>query len=305
LPMSQNTATWAYNRPRVALETTLLLHGVPPDQALPMYDDLAAIVTAAGAQPRAMAVLDGRPVSDLSRCQLQAMLAGPSASKINTSSMGVVADAWWRGQGPSRGHGATTVSTTMEMAAMAGIRVFATGGLGGVHKGYGTHWDVSADLYAFTRFPVAVVTSGCKSILDVQATREMLETLGVPVIGYRTDRFPAFYTRDGGCGVDARFDDAATLAAFVRHEMARTCRGVVIANPIPEADEIDPVKFAGWLAQAEAEAAAKGATGRAVTPAVLGALHRLSGGATLKANIALVRHNVAVAAEVAVAMGEP
>jgi pseudouridine-5'-phosphate glycosidase len=139
--MSQNPATWAYNRPRVALETTLLLHGVPPEQALPMYDDLAGIVTAAGAQPRAMAVLDGRPVSDLSRCQLQAMLAGPSASKINTSSMGVVADAWWRGQGPSRGHGATTVSTTMEMAAMAGIRVFATGGLGGVHKGYGTQVD--------------------------------------------------------------------------------------------------------------------------------------------------------------------
>ena len=142
-------------------------------------------------------------------------------------------------------------------------------------------------------------------VLGRAVATPLSQALGVPVIGYRTDRFPAFYTRDGGCGVDARFDDAATMAAFVRHEMARTCRGVVIANPIPEADEIDPVKFAGWLAQAEAEAAAKGATGRAVTPAVLGALHRLSGGATLRANIALVRHNVAVAAEVAVAMGEP
>lgn len=285
------------HRAHVALETTLLLHGVPQELGVSLFDELSKIVRDAGAEPRAMAVFNGKPVTNLSRCQLEAMLAGPSASKINTSSMGVIADDAWRGTRTQ--HGATTVSTTMELAAMAGIRVFATGGLGGVHKGYATQLDISADLMAFTRFPVAVVTSGCKSILDVMATREMLETLGVPVVGYQTSNFPAFYSRDAGCGVDARFDDAAELARYVRHELARTCRGVVVANPIPEADELGSAEFAGWLAAAEGEATARGASGRAVTPIVLNALHRLSGGRTLAANVALVKNNAKLAAELA------
>src|SRR5690606_10624096 len=133
---------------------------------------------------------------------------------------------------------ATTVSATMEIAAAAGLRLFATGGLGGVHRGYAQRLDISADLAALARFPVAVVCSGVKSLLDVESTREALESLGVPVVGFGTDRFPAFYRRASEAGVDARFDDPESLAAFLSQELARTGRAVVVANPIPAADEI-------------------------------------------------------------------
>lgn len=282
----------AYSLPRVALETTLLLHGVPAADALPLFDSLVATVKANGAHPRALGLFDGQPVDGLTRCQLAAMLAGPAVAKTNTATLGALM--------AKRAHGATTVSTTMELAASRGIRLFATGGIGGAHKQWATHGDISADLAALARFPVAVVTSGCKSILDVLATREMLETLGVPVIGYQTSSFPAFYQRDGGCDVDARFDDAEQLGRYCAHELARTGRGIVIASPVPEAEELAPDQFALWLSQAEEHAAARGAVGRAVTPIVLGALHQLSGGATLRANIALVQRNCEVAAQVAV-----
>ena len=213
---------------RVALETTLLLHGVPRGEALPLAAELAAIVRKHGANPALVGVLKGQPVVGMSDAQLRELLAEADVPKLNSASLGV---ALARG-----GSGATTVSTTMELAAGAGVRVFATGGLGGVHRGLTQRLDISADLMAFTRFPVAVVTAGCKSLLDVINTREMLETLGVPVIGYRTDRFPAFYTRDGGVGVDARFDDAAELANYLDRELNRAARGVVVCNPIPAAD---------------------------------------------------------------------
>lgn len=275
----------------LALESTLLLHGVPRDSALSLHRELAAIARARGATPLLVGVFAGVPTVGLSDDQLAAMLAAPHVEKLNTGLLGVALHR--------RQHGATTVSTTMELAAAAGVRVFATGGLGGVHRGLTERLDISADLLAFTRFPVAVVTSGCKSILDVPSTRELLETLGVPVIGFRTDRFPAFYLRDGGIGVDARFDDRADLAAFLRHELARTGRGVVVANPIPEPDQLMPVEWAHWLAQAEAKARADGATGRDITPAVLAALHEISAGATLRANLALVKANTDLAARLA------
>lgn len=276
----------------VALETTLLLHGVPRQAAMPLAAELAGIVRSGGATPALIGVLGGRPVVGLTDAELAQLLALPDVPKLNSAGLGIAM---------ARGHsGATTVSTTMELAAAAGVRVFATGGLGGVHRGLANRLDISTDLMAFTRFPVAVVTAGCKSILDVINTREMLETLGVPVIGFRTDRFPAFYSRDGGVGVDARFDDLAELARFVERELNRTARGLVICNPVPAADEIPPAQFEKWLAAAQQEASA--ASGRDVTPAVLGALHRLSGGATLRTNIALVKHNAQVAAELAVRM---
>lgn len=283
--------------PRVALESTLLLHGVPKDAALPLADALDQLVRGAGAWPALVAVIGGRGVVGVSRDQLAGLLVQPAVAKLNTSSLGV---ALARKQS-----GATTVSTTMELAAAAGVRVFATGGLGGVHRGYGEHLDISTDLMALTRFPVAVVASGCKSILDVPSTRELLETLGVPVIGWQTDRFPAFYQRDGGVGVDARFDDMDELAAFARSELVRTGRGMVIANPIPVAAEIPASQWLMWLAEAEQRARAEGATGRDVTPAILNAVHAISGGATLKANIALVKSNALVAARLAVAMAAP
>jgi pseudouridine-5'-phosphate glycosidase len=290
---------------RVALETTLILHGVPRDAAPALARELDAIVRSHGAIPALCAVINGEPVVGVTPAQLETLFAQPHVAKLNTASLG---PALWRKQ-----HGATTVSTTMELAAGAGVRLFATGGLGGVHRNLVHRLDISADLLAFTRFPVGVVTSGCKSILDVAGTRELLETLGVPVIGYRTDRFPAFYQRDTGAlsvGVDARFDDLDELAAYLRAELARTARGVVICNPIPAEHEIPAADFDRWLAQAHAEVEAtavlaaggvgsSAAVGRDVTPAILGALHRISDGATLKANIALVKDNARVAAELA------
>lgn len=301
-------------RARVALETTLLIHGVPPDAARPLADRLAAIVRAEGAEPALVGVVDGAAVVGMTDGQLDQLLAaangpghgGPgSIPKLNTGNLG---PALFRGT-----HGATTVSATMELAAAAGVRVFATGGLGGVHRtpaGAAPHFDISADLGAFARFPVAVVTSGVKSILDLAATRELLETLGVCVVGYQTDDFPAFYMRrcDKALGasvgpVDARFDDAGELAAFIRFELDRARRGIVVCNPIPVEHEVSPIDWRRWLAAAEGRAHAAGAGGRAVTPAVLGALHEVSEGATLKANIALIENNARLAAQIAAKIG--
>ena len=281
--------------PVVALETTLLLHGVPKEASLQLARDLASDVMAGGAKPALVGVVAGDAIAGLRDEELNVLLAAAKVPKANTSNLGVLL--------ARKSHAATTVSTTMEIASAAGIRVFATGGLGGVHQGWTQHLDVSADLMAFTRFPVAVVTSGCKSILDVVATRELLETLGVPVVGFRTDRFPAFYQRESAAGVDARFDDIDELARFVSLELARTGRGVAVANPIPVADELPAAEFAGWLAAAQKVVSnAGGAGGRDATPAVLGQLHALSGGATLRANIALVRNNARVAGQLAAAM---
>lgn len=279
--------------PRVALETTLLLHGVPRPSAADLARELAATVRRHGAEPALVGVLRGRPIVGLSEADLAELLALDAhlIPKLNTANLGLALAA-----GRS---GATTVSTTMELAAAAGIRLFATGGLGGVHPGLARHLDISADLMAFTRFPVAVVTAGVKSILDVAGTRELLETLGVPVVGFGTDRFPAFYLRESDAGVDGRFDDPAALAAFIARELARTGRGIVVANPIPEADEIPRADWDRWLAEANARAAEAGVTGRDLTPYLLAQVHELSGGATLRANIALVKHNAALAAQLA------
>ncbi|MBL0871446.1 MAG: pseudouridine-5'-phosphate glycosidase, partial [Phycisphaerales bacterium] len=276
---------------RVALETTLLIHGVPRTESLALAHELSTIVRTNGAQPALVGVVHGQPRVGMTDDELRLLLDQPSVPKLNTASLG---PALFRKQ-----HGATTVSTTMELAAGAGVRLFATGGLGGVHRNLFQRLDISADLSAFTRFPVAVVTSGCKSILDVINTREALETLGVTVVGFRTDRFPAFYCRDGGAGVDARFDDEGELAQFIHDELPRTARGIVVCNPIPQQFEIPANQFESWLKQAQDEANAKNADGRDVTPAILGALHRLSGGATLKANIELVKDNARLAARLA------
>ncbi len=285
--------------PPVALETTLLVHGISRDKSLGLSRELAEIVRAGGAIPELVGVLRGKAVVGMSESQLSEMLALPSVPKLNTANLGIALARGWSG--------ATTVSATMELAAAAGIRVFATGGLGGVHKAEtGSGLDVSSDLVALTRFPVAVVTSGVKSILDVHATREVLETLGVPVVGFRTDQFPAFYLRrtEPPIGVDARFDDVKELAAFVRAELMRSGRGIVVVNPIPAGDEISQGEWEGWLIAATALAVAAGVSGRGVTPFVLGKLHELSGGATLRANVALIKANAGLAGRLARAMSE-
>lgn len=270
----------------VALETTLLVHGVPKGEGAKLAAHLRADIESRGASAAVVGVIAGMPTVGLTDPELAALLAAPSVPKANTGNLGVLIHR--------RSHAATTVSTTMELAAAAGVRVFATGGLGGLHKGFAERPDISADLAAFTRFPVATVCSGVKSLLDVVGTRELLETLGVCVVGWRTDQFPAFYQRESGAKVDARFDDASELAAFVGAELSRTGRGIVVCNPVSGEHEIERGVFEAWLREAEREAATS--AGRDVTPAVLGALHRLSGGATLRTNIALVRENARVAA---------
>lgn len=271
----------------VALETTLVVHGVPRGEGESLSEALGACVRDEGVEPALVGVVGGRPIVGMTDAELRTLLEADAVEKANTSNLGVLMHL---GR-----HAATTVSATMELAAAAGVRVFATGGLGGLHFGLAERPDVSADLAALARFPVAVVTSGVKSLLDVEGTRELLESLGVPVIGFRTDRFPAFYLRQSGARVDARIDDVEVLAGFVDSELSRTGRGIVIANPIPEADEIERADWDRWLTQAQA-AAHEG--GRDVTPKVLAALHHFSHGRTLGANIALARSNATLAGQI-------
>ncbi|MBL0926790.1 MAG: pseudouridine-5'-phosphate glycosidase [Phycisphaerales bacterium] len=281
--------------PHVALETTLLVHGVPKSSAIGLHREISGLVHEAGAHPALVGVVRGAAVVGMTEAELAGMLESPSVPKANTSNLGVLLH--WESSA------ATTVSATMELAAAAGIRLFATGGLGGVHENYGCSLDISSDLAAFTRFPVAVVASGVKSILDVAATREALETLGVPVVGYRTDRFPAFYQRRTDSRLDATFETPEALGRFLASELRRTGRGVVVANPIPESDEIPEALFNGWLEKAEDLAEASQVSGREVTPFLLARLHELSGGQTLRANIALVKSNARLAAQLASAIG--
>lgn len=277
----------------VGLETALPVHGVPRERATDICDALAAAVESGGSRAAFIGVLAGRPIVGLTRDELQTLLDAPLVAKANTANLGILVQ---RGV-----HGATTVSTTMELAAAAGLRVVATGGLGGVHRGYADRLDISADLAAFTRFPVAVVTSGVKSLLDVESTREAFETLGIPVVGFRTDAFPAFYLRGSDARVDARFDDAGELAAFLRNEITRTGRGIVVANPVPHDAAVDHQDWDRWLALATASASR--ATGRDITPAILAKVHELSGGRTLEANIALAVSNARLAGQLSHAIG--
>lgn len=280
--------------PAVALETTLLAHGVPRDAALPLHHELSTIIRSHGAAPALTGLVRGAPTIGMTDSELAELLNTPGLPKANTANLGILMH--W---GASA---ATTVSSTMELAAAAGIRLFATGGIGGIHEGLGCNLDISSDLTAFTRFPIAVVCSGVKAILDVHSTREALETLGIPVIGYRTDAFPAFYLRDTPDQVDARFDDIPSLAAFLRAELSRARRGILIANPIPAEHAISPQDWESWLEQAEDRAESASIRGRAVTPFLLAALHDISAGRTLRANIELVKSNASLAAQLAFAL---
>ncbi len=278
---------------RLALESTILTHGVPRDAAMPLARELAAISRRCGAEPAVVGIYEGKAIAGLSNEQIESMLAYPNVAKANSANLGALMH-----QGA---HASTTVAATMEIAAAHGIRVFSTGGIGGVHHGFAQRLDISADLFAFTRFPVAVVASGVKSILDVESTRELLETLGVPVVGYRTSAFPAFYLRESDAEVDVRFDDAGKLADFVGGELRRTGRGILIANPIPNEFAMRPEEFSAWLRQAQAAVGSE-ASGRDATPRLLGALHRVSGGKTLSSNLALIRANTELGATLAASL---
>lgn len=277
--------------PTLALESTLLTHGVPRDRALEIAAELARAVTAADGRvtPAVVGVHRGVPTVGLTDEELAAVLADDGVVKANPSSLPL---AVHRGR-----NAATTVATTMQLAAAAGVRVFATGGIGGVHPGLATRPDISADLAALARYPVAVVASGAKSILDLGATRELLETAGVPVIGFGTDRLPAFYLRESEEMVDERFDDPEDLARFLDGYLGEDSGGALICNPIPHEAAMQPAEFEGFLKRAESVAA--GATGRDATPAILGALHDVSEGRTLEANIALALSNASLGSRLA------
>jgi len=282
-------------KPVVALETTLVTHGLPHPQGLEAALELEEIVRAGGAVPATAGILEGTVRVGLARAELERLAIARDVAKVNLGNLAAVV--------ASGVPGSTTVAATMFVAAQAGIRVFATGGIGGVHRDVAESGDVSADLTALGRFPVAVVCAGAKAILDLPRTVEMLETLGVPVLGFGTDEFPAFYRRSSGQRVDRRCDAVDELARVARaHWELGSRTGVLVANPIPEADELPRAAYEQALEGALAEVAERGLRGREVTPFLLDRLRELTGGATVKANLALLRNNARVAGELARAL---
>jgi pseudouridine-5'-phosphate glycosidase len=282
-------------QPVVALESTIIAHGMPWPRNVETAHALESAVREAGAVPATIGVLDGRPKAGLAPEEIERLArGGASVPKASRRDLAVLVA---RG-----GTGATTVAGTMVIAALAGIRVFATGGIGGVHRGAATTFDVSADLQELARTSVAVVCSGAKSILDLGLTLEYLETHGVPVLGYRTGCLPAFYTRDSGLALDARMESPEEIAAVMHAKwQLGLAGGLVVANPIPEAHEVPRERIEHVTAQALLEAQAQGIRGKALTPFLLDRLNQLTGGESLEANVALVTSNARLAARVAIA----
>lgn len=288
-------AALAAGRPVVALETTLVTHGLPRPDGLRVAAALEEAVRARGAVPATIGILDGRVRVGLGREDLARLAATPRPVKVTLGNFAA--------ELASGGCGSTTVAATMVAAWQAGIRVFATGGIGGVHRGVAETGDVSADLTALARYPVAVVCAGAKAILDLPRTVEMLETLGVPVLGLGTDEFPAFYRRESGLRVDRRCDTVAEVARIVRaHVDLGFTSGLVIANPVPEADALPKDLYDSALGTALAEAAP--VAGRDVTPYLLERMRALTGGASVRTNEALLLNNARVAADLAVALAD-
>ncbi len=277
--------------PVVALESTVIAHGLPAPHNLDVARRMEAVVRSEGATPATVAVLDGHVRVGLEPAELERLAEGEVA-KVSLHTLAVTLTR--------RAIGATTVAATMWAAAQVGIRVFATGGIGGVHRGEG--WDISADLPALATLPVAVVCSGPKAILDLPRTREWLETWGVPVLGYQTDELPAFFSRSSGLPVDCRVEAPEEAAEIIRTHLALGRGGVLVTVPVPAAQEVPAEQVLAWLAEAEAEAHARGLSGPTLTPFLLNALARLSRGATLQANLALLVNNAAVAARIAGAL---
>jgi len=282
----------------VALESTIIAHGMPWPQNAETALAVEADVRALGAVPATVAILDGRLRAGLARGEIERLAQhGRDIAKVSRRDMPIVVA---RG-----GSGATTVAATMIVAAVAGIRVFATGGIGGVHRGAEKTLDISADLQELARTSVAVVCAGAKSVLDLALTLEYLETHGVPVIGYCTDRFPAFLTRDSGLAVDARFDEPEEVARVMHAKwQLGLSGGLVIANPIPAASQLPRERVERATAQALDEARTQGVAGQALTPFLLERMNALTGGESLASNIDLVRNNARLAARIAVAFAD-
>ncbi|MDA5555684.1 pseudouridine-5'-phosphate glycosidase [Shimia sp. MMG029] len=281
--------------PIVALESTIITHGMPYPQNLEVARQVENDIREKGAVPATMAVIDGTLHAGLTDEQLEALAQAKDVAKVSRADMAVI-----MAQGRT---GATTVAATMIAADLAGISVFATGGIGGVHKGAEESFDISADLTELGHTPVTVVAAGAKAILDVPKTLEVLETNGVPVIAYGQDSFPAFWSAQSDLTAPLRMDDAAAIAAA--HKMRGAMGlpgGQLVANPIPASDEIPAEDLAPVIAQATREAEEQGVTGKGVTPFLLQRIFELTEGRSLVANIALVRNNARLAADIAAAL---
>ena len=281
-------------QPVVALESTLISHGLPWPTNLRTAMDAEAAVRQTGGTPATIAVINGRPTVGLTPVQLEEFATAPGIRKASRRDLPA---AMALGQ-----HAATTVAATMFLAHQARISVFATGGIGGAHRDSGQDFDISADLVELARTPVLVVCAGAKSILDLPRTMEILETLSVPVIGYRTDWLPAFYLTHAPLRVPARADEPALAAKMFAWHRTLGGGGAVLAQGPPEDVAIDPAEFQGWCGEAEKEAAEQAVSGAAITPFLLKRLAELSGGKTLRTNQALIVANARLAAEVAVAL---
>jgi len=292
-------AALSANQPVVALESTIIAHGMGYPANVETALAVERVVRDHDAVPATIAVIGGKLKAGLSGEEIERFgQEGPNIIKVSVRDLPFVAGR--------NLDGATTVAATMRIAAMAGIPVFATGGMGGVHRGAGETFDVSADLTEMTRSNVALVTAGAKAILDLPLTLERLETDGVPVIGYRTGDFPAFYSRSSGLKVPMRADSAAEIAEMMRSKWELGLEGAVgVAKPIPEADEIPSAEIEPVIAAALAEADRLGIRGKDVTPFLLSEIVKATKGRSLQANIALVKNNARVAAEIAVAFARP
>ena len=283
--------------PIVALESTIISHGMPYPQNVQTAREVEQIIRDGGAVPATIALIDGKIKIGLSDEELEMFGNAEGVAKASRRDMGYLL--------ATKKIGATTVAATMIAAELAGIELFVTGGIGGVHRGAETTMDISADLEELSMTNVAVVCAGAKSILDIGLTLEYLETKGVPVIGYGTDMLPAFYTRESDFSVNFRIDSAEEVAAMMRAKWDLGLRGgAVIANPIPEEDAMEREFIDGIIKEALAEADAKGIAGKNVTPFLLGKVKELTEGKSLEANIALVKNNARVGTKIAVALNK-
>jgi pseudouridylate synthase len=286
----------ASNRPVVALESTIISHGLPRPRNHEAALEFEQILRDRGVTPATVAVLDGVPQVGLDAEGVR-RIAEEELAKASVRDLPILA-----ARGAS---GATTVAATAHLASRAGVRVFATGGLGGVHRGASETFDESADIPTLAVTPITVVSAGVKSVLDIAATLERLETLSVPVVGFGTRRFPAFWLRDSGHDLDWAVESAADVAAIMAaRDEAGSSAGIVVANPVPESDEWEPAEHDRVLAEAFTAAEEAGVRGKAVTPFLLGKIVELSGGRSLEVNLDLARNNVRVAADIARAWAE-
>jgi pseudouridine-5'-phosphate glycosidase len=300
LPVSfsaEVAAAKAAGRPVVALESTIITHGMPFPGNLEMAESVESIIRSEDAVPATIAVIKGQLHIGLDQAELHALAQTSDAMKLSRADL-----AFAISEGRT---GATTVAATMIAAARGGIHVFATGGIGGVHRKAEESFDISADLEELSRTPVIVVCAGAKAILDVPKTLEVLETKGVPVVTFGQDDFPAFWSRSSGLKSPLRLDGPDRIAAFQRsREAFGIAGGMLIGNPVPERHEIPSAEMEGYIAQALERAEAKGISGKAVTPFLLASIFEITEGRSLTTNIALVENNARLAAKIAIALNK-